>query len=401
MVHSSKKRLTKTFQTYKSRGLLNSRFSKVNLAIFALIFAGLGAYVIFHSFASGFFASTEPENGTLSSAVSSVNDTNASKGKAVQFGGSNPAACNNGGTFLWGNLETCGWPGPANTGYDISQCPGGVLAVNSGSNTRIIHVSTANSTVSCQNITGCLSIDAANITVSNVKVSCTSGKTGTNANGSSVINVSDGASATINHTEINGMNGVHACIWHQGTSLSVDAVNCYGINDGIFSWADTSFSQTTGDNFTIQNSYLHDFTGATANGHIDGYQTEGAANGMINHNTFLMTSDIGNDSDSAVAIWDSLKSSHDITVQNNLITGGGFAIYAEDYSPSEASPAGGFSVTNIFYTNNKFSTHLFSCIGSFGVWYPRGVPTDAWHRSGNKVLETGFNLDNGNPAGCN
>jgi hypothetical protein len=83
MLHSSKKRLTKTFQTYKSRGLLNSRFSKVNLAIFALIFAGLGAYVIFHSFASGFFASTEPENGTLSSAVSSISDANASKGIVV------------------------------------------------------------------------------------------------------------------------------------------------------------------------------------------------------------------------------------------------------------------------------------------------------------------------------
>jgi hypothetical protein len=272
-----------------------------------------------------------------------------------------------------------------------------VLTANSGSNTRIIHITSAGSSVSCQNITGCLSIEAANVTVSNVKISCTSGKTGTNANGTSVINIDDGASATISHTEINGMDGVHACIWHQGTLLNITAINCYGIDDGIFSWADTGYSQTTGDHFTIEDSYFHDFTGATSNGHIDGYQTEGAGNGLISHNTYLMTSDIGNGSDSAVAIWNSLKSSHDITVQNNLITGGGFAIYAEDYDPSEASPSGGFSVTNTFFNNNKFSTHLFSCVGDFGVWYTRGAPTDGWHRSGNKVLETGEIIDNNNP----
>ncbi len=214
----------------------------------------------------------------------------------------------------------------------------------------------------------------------------------------SVIDVDDGASATISQTEINGLDGVHACIWHQGTAMTATKVNCYGINDGIFSWADTGYSQTTGDHFTIQDSYFHDFTAKTANGHIDGYQTEGANNGLINHNTYLMTSDDGNDSDSAVAIWDSLKSSSNITVSNNLITGGGFAMYAEDYDPPEASPSGGYSVTNITYTNNSFSTHLFGCVGYYGVWYPRGNPTDAWHRSGNKVLETGQNVDNGNPT---
>jgi hypothetical protein len=236
------------------------------------------------------------------------------------------------------------------------------------------------------------------VTVQNVEIACTSGKTGENANGTSVIYVDDGASAMIDHVEINGMSGVHSCIWHQGTAMTARAVNCYGIDDGIFSWADTGYSQTTGDNFTIEDSYFHDFTTKTANGHIDGYQTEGAANGVIAHNTYLMTSDSGNDSDSAIAIWDSLKSSHDIAVSNNLIAGGGFAIYDEDYSPSESSPAGVYSVTNTSFTNNIFSTHLFGCIGYYGVWFTRGNPSDAWHRSGNRVLETGASVDAGNPT---
>jgi len=44
------------------------------------------------------------------------------------------------------------------------------------------------------------------------------------------------------------------------------------------------------------------------------------------------------DADSAVAIWDGLRNSRDITVSGNLITGGGFAIYAEDYNPGDGGP---------------------------------------------------------------
>jgi hypothetical protein len=205
---------------------------------------------------------------------------------------------------------------------------------------------------------------------------------------------------------VNGDDGVHACIWHAGTRLLVDAVDCYGVDDGIFSWADNSYSSTTGDNFVIENSYFHDFTTATSNGHEDGYQTEGASYGVIEHNTYLMTTA----ADSAIAIWDSLKSSHDISVSDNLITGGGFAIYAEDYSPGAGDPgdssaAGAYSVTGISFTDNKFSTYASGCVGQFGVWFYRptwtpydGGPTDGWHRSDNRVLETGESIDDSNPV---
>ena len=82
----------------------------------------------------------------------------------------------------------------------------------------------------------------------------------------------------------------------------------------------------------------------------------------------------------------------------SLIAGGGFSVYAEDYSPSEANPSGGFTVTNITFTGNKFSTVLFGCIGYYGVWFSRGNPSDHWNRSGNTVLETGANVDAGNPT---
>jgi hypothetical protein len=143
----------------------------------------------------------------------------------------------------------------------------------------------------------------------------------------------------------------------------------------------------------IEGNWFHDLTTQAGNGHIDGYQTEGAKNGVIRHNTF----DIASEQNAAVAIWNGRKSSSGIVVERNLIAGGGFSVYAEDYSPSEESPGGGYSVTNIRFVGNVFSTRHFGCVGYFGVWYPRGQPTDGWSRSGNVVLETGAKIDSGNP----
>jgi len=316
-----------------------------------------------------------------------------------------PAYCHTGGPELWANLAACGWPGPTNTGPDLSRCPGGQLTDDGGSITRTVPVTKPNTVISCESVHGMLDIEAQNVTIENSVVVANSGMTGEGANGTGAIKVEDGASAVIDHVKIDGDDGVHACIWHQGTSLTVNAVNCSGSDDGIFSWADSS-SPGSGDHFVIKNSYFHGFTTATSNGHEDGYQTEGASFGLIKHNTYKMTTG----ADSAIAIWDSLKSSFDIRVRHNLITGGGFAIYAEDYHPGDGGPGdpsavGGFSDTDISFVGNLFSTQASGCIGQFGVWFERpwppydGGPTDGWRRSGNRVLETGENMDNGNPGG--
>lgn len=314
--------------------------------------------------------------------------------------GNVPAACASGGAYLWNHLETCGWPGPNNTGYEVSQCAGGVLKPSTlpKDSKGIVHVTQNNTVISCQIINGCVEVQATGVVIKNNLIhACNGFNIRSGANGTGAVVIDDGASATVDHNELDGQKQVHACVWHQGVSMTATANNCHDVDDGMFGWADTGFSQTTGDHFTITGNYFHDFTTKTSNGHIDGYQTEGAANGVIRHNTYLMTSDANNSTDSAVAIWDSLKDSHDITVEDNLIAGGGFSIYAEDYSPSETSPSGGNSVTKIYFNNNSFSTHLFGCVGYYGVWYPRGSPTDQWNRSGNVVLETGENLDNTNP----
>jgi hypothetical protein len=320
--------------------------------------------------------------------------------------------CSSGGPQLWANLEACGWPGPTNTGFPV-----GTPLTNTAGRT----ISTNNAVISGERISGQLIIRATNVTIRNSYISWNGGGAG----GRGVIYVTPGASATIERVEINGLNNTHACIWHEGSRMTATAVNCYGVNDGIFSWAQSTGRADSGDNVTIADSYFHDFTTNAANGHIDGYQTEGAAHGVIRHNTYNMTGE----ATSAISIWNTFKSSDDWTIQDNLFTGAGFTLYAEDYIGAGNQPAaenvansavGGYSVTNIRFLNNRFSTSqaphsagdTSACVGNWGTWFYRGRwppyyggPTDLWNqggslRSGNVVLETGQNIDRGGPTGC-
>jgi hypothetical protein len=273
---------------------------------------------------------------------------------------------------VWQNLEACGWPGRRNTGKRKH------VRLKSTSS-RVI---TKDNTVIKGERIGPdgLTIAAKNVVVKDSVITKMSGPSG-----SGVIEIAPGASAKLVRNRLNGNNATHAGIWYQGTRLVARRNNIFGINDGIFIW--------DADTFTIKDNYLHDFTENAANGHVDGFQTTGASHGIIRHNTF----DVTQGQTSAIAIWNERRDSSDILVDNNLLAGGGFTIYAEDYSPSEENPSGGYSVTNIRIQNNKFSKVHYPCVGYWGVWYPRGAPTDGWNRSGNTVLETGQNIDNQNP----
>ncbi len=295
-----------------------------------------------------------------------------------------PALCST--TQVWDNLDDCGWPGPDSTGY-----PDGQVFRKTVTGGLIVNVD--NTVIDGYKISGGVQVRAQNVTIKNSWITNNAG----GANGSGVININPGYSATIDRNLLDGMNATHTCIWHEGKSMVATANECIGSNDGIFSWATKPGVDGTGDNFRIENNWLHAFTTAAANGHVDGYQTEGAKNGVIRHNTI----DVTQSQTSAISIWNSRKNADNIVVDNNLLTGGGFTVYAEDYSPSEASPAGGYSVTNISFTNNRFSTVHYKCIGYWGVWFPRGAPTDGWKRSGNQVLESKLAVDSGNPSGCN
>lgn len=307
--------------------------------------------------------------------------------------------CHSGGSMLWANLAACGWAGPANTGPQLSDCPHGLVAQGNG--TTPIVLSTNYQVISCANLRGPVEIKAAGVTIKDSTITTDHGD---GASGSAALTNEVGSSATISHVTIDGGDTEAACIWHEGTEIDVVAVNCSGTDDGFFAWP-ASGSATSGDNYWITDSYFHGFTMATGNGHEDGFQTEGTSDGLLSHNTFRMTAD----ATSAIGIWDSRRDSANITATGNLLTGGAFTVYAEDYNPGdgapgEASPAGGFDETGIQFDGNSFSTEAGGCVGKYGAWFTRpawppyqGGPTDGWHRIGNTVLETGANINGANP----
>lgn len=274
-------------------------------------------------------------------------------------------------TNVWKNLEKCGWPGPKNTGY-----PAGKKLKNTPSRTI-----TQDGTVIKGEKIGDdgLTIGAKDVVVKKSWIIKRSG-----GEGQGVVKVLPGASVKIIRSRLDGSGATKAGIMYDGVKLVARRNHISGVNDGFF---------VSRDNFILKSNYLHDFTTNAGNGHVDGFQTEGASHGIIQHNVF----DIEETQTSAVAIWNMFGNSDDILVKKNLIAGGGFAIYAQDYHPSSSNPNGGYSVTNIRFRKNRFSTVHYGCVGYWGVWFPRGEPTDKWRRSGNKVLETGYNVDNGNP----
>lgn len=267
------------------------------------------------------------------------------------------------------------WPDQTNTGVP----PGITLTPTAGRT-----ITQNNAVIANEDINGALIINAKKVIVRNCRIRSFFAK-GENANGTGVIKVRPGASVTIERCTLDGQLGTHAAIWYEGDSLTARFNNCFNTNDGIFVW--------DANKFKIEDNFIHDLTTETSNGHIDGFQTEGASYGVIRHNTF----DISQDQNACVAIWNTRRNSHDILVESNLMAGSGFAVYAQDYSPSEANPSGGYSVTKIRFVNNVFSTKYYGCVGYWGVWYPRGQPTDGWRRTGNYVKETNEQINNGNP----
>jgi hypothetical protein len=74
----------------------------------AVIAGTIGGYVIYAGFAATTAVSVEPENGMLAAPATLVNDSSASGGKAVQFGGASGDVCSN---------DLSCWPNASNTGY--------------------------------------------------------------------------------------------------------------------------------------------------------------------------------------------------------------------------------------------------------------------------------------------
>ena len=215
-----------------------------------------------------------------------------------------------------------GWPDASNTGL-----PPGVTLTASGD----LVITKAGTVISGLNITGTVTIEAANVTLENCKI--TSGAY-------FVVNVTAGTTgAVVQNCEINGLGNTSGNVGINGQGTFIGN-NIYNVENGI---------NVTGAT-VIENNYIHDMH-AAGSPHYDGIQIDGGVSNIsIEHNTVINN----NSSVSAIMIDNYWGPISNISVDNNLLVGGGFTVY-------DAQQFSGGTISGVSFTNNHMGA------GQYGI----------------------------------
>ena len=244
------------------------------------------------------------------------------------------------------------YPDASNTG------PAGSLTESTGN----ITVSTPGTVIANRKINGCITVRAANVTIRNSMVVC--------SGASAIWSGSTGLVVEDTEVDCNDAAGRTAITPARYTARRVDAHSC----ENIF-WAES--------NVLIEDSYIHNPIPCCGPGkpHTDSIQIpSGGSNITIRQNRiyggYLSQSNFGN---SAITAGGATAG---ITINNNLLAGGGFTVYCEQ----EINGGNGAAFT---ITNNRFSRIFVSTVGGFG---PSRSCSDEI-QSGNVYHETGQRLN--------
>lgn len=212
--------------------------------------------------------------------------------------------------------QIAAWPNETNTGVrsGVSLTPSGGVVV-----TR------SDTVISGLDIKGGVYIKASNVTLIDSKVTSASFY---------IVRIEPGVTGTvIQNCEINGTgkenDGSYGIIG-QGTFI---ANNIYNVENGIgVSGADT----------LIRDNYIHDLL-ASGSPHYDGIQVDGGnSNLTIQHNTVINSYT----QTSAVMIDNYFGPVSNVTVENNILIGGGYTVYSD-------GQFNGGSIVGVSFTNNR------------------------------------------------
>ena len=213
-----------------------------------------------------------------------------------------------------GTSATAEWPDAKNTGV-----PTGTSLIASGP----IVVNTPGATISAMNVSGNITVNANNVTIQNSKITVS-----TNVG---VIQIPAGVTKiVVRNCEINGVGSANDGsdgINGQGTFIGN---NIYNVENGL---------NIIGSS-TIKDNYIHDLL-ASGSPHYDGIQIDGnVSNTTISHNTIINSYD----QTSAVMIDNYFGPISDISVDNNVLIGGGYTVYSD--GRFNGGPIEGVSFTN-------------------------------------------------------
>jgi hypothetical protein len=309
-----------------------NHLSKANLTIFALVFAAIGGYVIYSSFAAGFTTSFEAENSTKNSPATTVADASASGGSALKFAAA-------------GSANSCPaypkFPDASCTGYPV----GTTLTVKNGDQT----INTAGTVVSGWDVRGKIIVNADNVTIKN---SITHGPAvGGCSNGASIELY--GQNDVVQDTEV-VLDHPTACldgIWMAGNFQTLTRVNVHAGTDGVKAGADEA-----SHDFLVQDSYLHgmrwdpdDPNQGHTETHNDGVQTWSLAHNVtLRHNRIDLSTVFNTSGELASnAAWQ--DGAFNSRAENNYLDGGGCTLNFAAQGTTTQNPQ-----TPLYVNNNHF-----------------------------------------------
>lgn len=281
----------------------------------------------------GASGSVTPSVSASASASASAKPSASPSGSKRPNGGGGP------------NPGPAGWPNANNTGV-----PAGHALRASGP----VRVTKAGTVIDGLDVRGDISVEANNVTIKNTRVIAV----GTWA----IIQRSGASGLTVQDSDMhgNGTDQMQFAILNQGGNITIARNDISVISDGI--------STSVG---LIVDNYLHDpklFPGD----HLDMIQSdEGPGGGgslTIRHNTMINTYE----QTSALALFQDFGVQHDALIENNLMAGGGYALYA-------GAGAKGKSY-NIKIINNVFSRTVFKNGGYWGpaAYWDAGGSGNVW-----------------------
>jgi chitodextrinase len=256
------------------------------------------------------------------------------------------------------DYSACGYPDATNTGVPV-----GITLTNQTTNDSCLVVSTDNTVINALHITGCIDVEANNITIQNSEVTGTTGIWWAIKYGATNPNVTG---LKVLHVKVNSIPG-------QGPAA--EGAYPYGISAQGTGSLEVGYSNISGfkDCIDVAQGYIHD-------NWIHDMYVWGAPVGtslLIKHNT---VTDIILDSTAAIFMREGLRI-HDVTVQDNWLAGGSYTLYG-----------GGTDARNIQALNNKFSTEIAPNGGQYG-------PISYWSTTNTGNVWSGNGWVNGPNAG--
>src|ERR1022692_2185448 len=248
--------------------------------------------------------------------------------------------------------SVCGFPDATNTGVPpgtkLKTVPG---QVSSGPGWHFdsrgwVEVDGNGAVLSGLNIPYNLDISASNVTIKDVKVQAS----GQSSFGVSLRHTSD---VTVENSTIQGVNG-------GAGRLMVGVKDIYGDSTGIAVLNNNISRTSTGVQVAaglVQGNYIHSM-GYIAGDHINGVTVGGGTTPLtVQDNTIL----VNHSQTDAVSLFQDTQVEANKVISNNLLAGGGYAIYGGDEKAS-GSPA----ATNIVIENNRFSRIYYPDGGVYG-----------------------------------